>query len=405
MLRIFLTLFAASGLLIQNCSKEKGIIILSNTKKDFIFEIPIEINPRQFQSEHEVIVAQTLEGPETEFVLQKCPSLLYNENSELINTFCTILPKSVPEGKYKISRQKPEPVFSFLKNDKGQLTISEEGKPVLTYNFGKQLKNGVPERYRRSSYIHPVYDLKGNILTDDFPGDHYHHRGLSWMWPKVFINSVRYDLWHIYGQQGELPGLHQVFEKWIVKEAGPICATLAVKNIWELEDHKKIMDEWVYIRTFKASGEIRTIDIKLVLKAHEPVTLEGQNVKGYGGLNFRFAPRKETQITSMFGIEKDSDLKKLPWVDESGKFGFNDYYSGVSIFQHQNNVNFPAGWCLRHYGFLGVAWPGIEPFIMKKGDRLSLRFRILIHQGDSEKSRVESAYSVFEKPPQIKSLE
>ena len=82
-----------------------------------------------------------------------------------------------------------------------------------------QLPEGVPERYRRSSYIHPVYDLKGNILTDDFPGDHYHHRGLSWMWPKVFIDTARYDLWHIYGQAGELEGIHQVFEKWLVKEA------------------------------------------------------------------------------------------------------------------------------------------------------------------------------------------
>lgn len=404
MLRTLLISFVVSGLLLQYCDKNTGIILLSNPEKDSTSEIPLEIDPRFFRSEHNVLTAQAIEDPETEFVLQKCAALFNNGTDYFTHTFCTILPQSAPDGRYRISPTLQSPVFSFLDNGNGQMTIAEAGKPVFTYNYGRQLKDGVPERYRRSSYIHPVYDLMGNILTDDFPDDHYHHRGLSWMWPKVFVNGIRYDLWHIYGMQGELPGIHQVFEKWIIKDTGPICATLAVKNVWELEDNRKVMDEWVYIRTFRACGETRTIDIKLVWKALEPVSIEGQDVKGYGGLNFRFAPRNETTITSLLGREKDSDLKEIPWADESGKFGSNDYFSGVSIFQHQKNADFPAGWCMRHYGFLGVAWPGIDPYKMKKGDRLSLRFRILIHQGNADESRVRLAYRIFKDPPQIKLL-
>ena len=55
-------------------------------------------------------------------------------------------------------------------------------------------------------------------------------------------------------------------------------------------------------------------------------------------------------------------------------------------------------------GFWALPGPGVEPYIMKIGDRLSLSFRILIHQGDSEKSHVKLAYNIFENPPQIKSF-
>lgn len=286
-------------------------------------------------------------------------------------------------------------------NGSGQLTISENKDPVLSYNFGMQLPDSVPKRYRRSTYIHPIYDLKGNVLTDDFPGDHYHHRGLSWMWPKVFIDSVRYDLWHIYGQKDELKGIHQIFDKWTVKEVGPVCATIGVKNIWQLDDGQKVMDEWVYVKVYKAADNARAVDIKLIWKAVTSIGIEGQTKKGYGGLNLRFAPRAETQIYSNLGKEEDSDLKKLPWTDQSAKFGDNSYFSGLSIFQQKDNNNYPAGWCLRHYGFLGVAWPGVDRYNMKPGEILSLSFRIWIHQGDVEEGKVESAFDVFQNPPII----
>jgi len=98
-------------------------------------------------------------------------------------------------------------------------------------------------------------------------------------------------------------------------------------------------------------------------------------------------------------MEKDSDLKRLPWADQSAMFSDNDYFSGISIFQQKENNNYPAGWCLRHYGFLGVAWPGIERYTMEPGESLTLSFRVWIHQGDAEEGKVESAYEVFENPP------
>ena len=219
------------------------------------------------------------------------------------------------------------------------------------------------------------------------------------MWPKIFVDSVRYDLWHIYGPNAEYSGIHQVFEKWLVRETGPIYTNIGAKNIWQLDDGQTVMDEWVYLKIYKTIENARVIDVRIVFKARKHIGIEGQDKKGYGGLNFRFAPREETIITSMNGIEEDSDLKPLPWADQSAKFAGNDYFSGVSIFQKEENKDFPAGWCLRHYGFLGVAWPGVERFVLNSGESITLNFRVLIHDGNVEEGNVEEHYKVFKNPP------
>lgn len=61
------------------------------------------------------------------------------------------------------------------KDEQGTLTLRDGKIDVLTYRFGYQLKTGVDPRYTRSCYIHPLFSLDGQVLTDDFPKDHLHH--------------------------------------------------------------------------------------------------------------------------------------------------------------------------------------------------------------------------------------
>ena len=83
----------------------------------------------------------------------------------------------------------------------------ENGSPVFVYNYGMMLKKGVAEDRTRCCYLHPVYAPNGVILTDDFPEDHPHHRGINWTWPVVTVDGKTYDLWTI-------KGILARFEKW-----------------------------------------------------------------------------------------------------------------------------------------------------------------------------------------------
>jgi hypothetical protein len=277
--------------------------------------------------------------------------------------------------------------FRFEKAEGKYLHLFEGEKPVLTYNYGMLLKEGVPEDRRRSCYIHPVYGLDGEVLTDDFPADHLHHRGLCWVWPRVIVGGKEYDLW-------DIRGVEQRFERWGGEHVCPKCAVFSAEAGWYVGANK-IVSEAVCVQVFPASEKGRAIGVALILQAtKQPVTISGREpVKGYGGFSFRFAPREETVITPPAGKESaDTDLKRNPWADLSAKFAGRETFSGVAIFDHNENPGFPNGWTLRHYGFLGVAWPGLEFHTLKPGEPLTLRYLVYIHRGRAEEGDV-AAYA------------
>ena len=72
--------------------------------------------------------------------------------------------------------------FSWKDLGDGRLELRDAGKPALVYNYGRQLKPGAPEEKRRCCYIFPVYTPAGVSMLDDFPQDHWHHRGPWWRW-------------------------------------------------------------------------------------------------------------------------------------------------------------------------------------------------------------------------------
>ena len=82
--------------------------------------------------------------------------------------------------------------FTLVRNEgAGTALVSEGEVPVLAYNYGDQLAEGIDENRTRSCYVHPLFGLDGEILSDDFPRDHLHHRGVSMMWPR----ASRYAKW------------------------------------------------------------------------------------------------------------------------------------------------------------------------------------------------------------------
>ena len=72
--------------------------------------------------------------------------------------------------------------------------FTEGDTKVLFYQLErKALPDGKAER---SNYFHPLYDLDGNVVTEDFPADHIHHRGIFSAWHQVLLNGKRIqDQW------------------------------------------------------------------------------------------------------------------------------------------------------------------------------------------------------------------
>jgi len=274
----------------------------------------------------------------------------------------------------------------------GRLRILQGDAPALVYNWGEQLKKGVPERYRRSCYCHPVHAPDGTVLTDDFPKDHYHHRGIFWAWPRMQARGKAVQTWH-------LEGIRQQHAGWNKRSADSASATLDVTNDWVLEGGERVGRERIRIVIKEASDVGRAIDFTLTFEAVDgPVELLGAKGKGYGGFCFRFAPRTGTVITTDTGIQKkDSNDGAFKWADLSARFGGKDTMAGAAVFVHPGTPpdRQPRSWTIRHYGFLGPSWPGLEPHTLEPGAPVTLRYRVYVHCGSATDGKVAEAYERY----------
>ena len=288
----------------------------------------------------------------------------------------------------------------FLFEDNGKsLTLLENGKPVLEYRYTRvDPPQGAPEKFWRMSYIHPLYGLDGDILTQDFPDDHYHHRGVFWTWPNCTAGERPMNVW-------EIDGVRQVFDKWITRKATSDAATVAVENVWVFDDDPKPkVREHIQFIVYPSDELGRAIDfhLKFINVCGEVVTIRGAATdnKGYGGFCYRpDKARKPMQFTTARGaIEKDQDQTEYdtPWADCSSIAEPDGSVSGVAIFQHPANPGYPhKGWLFRHYGFLGASYPHNETLTLNPGESLELRYRMYVHRGNAAFGKVAQRFAEY----------
>jgi len=289
--------------------------------------------------------------------------------------------------------------FRFEETD-GQLTLFEDDQPVWVYQ-SKMVDppEGVPEKFRRSSYLHPVYGMDGEVITQDFPSDHYHHRGIYWAWPETAANGRKMDIWTV-------EGAHQIFDQWLPRSEGSDAATFGVENVWVFDDggDPKIRES-VEIKTHAAASKSRALDFTLRFKnvSGEPFTFLGATNKGYGGFNFRpHADNKPMSFTTALGPQKEDTLNvQSPWADVSWTSKKTGNQSGVTIFQHASNPAYPHfGWLLRHYCFNGAAWPHETTYALKPGETLTLKYRLIIHAGTAKQANIKKLFKRYERSSQ-----
>jgi len=276
---------------------------------------------------------------------------------------------------------------------KNTLTIRDGQTDVLVYRFGDQLKAGVDPRYTQSCYIHPLFSLDGQVLTDDSPADHLHHHGLFWTWPVVRVRGLSTATW-----EPKLPRLRQFFVRWLKREAVKDTFLLSIENAWRLDGKETVAKETITLRIHSADRQGRLIDLELAIEAvGGPLEFQGthdQN-KGYGGLCFRSAPvfTGAAMTTNEGPLKEDVVHTPFRWADLSTK------ELGISLFVFPGHPGFPTKWMIRnsYAGLVNISWPGLTPVVLKPGEPVILRYRIYVHRGDVVAGGVGAAYTAYAK--------
>ena len=193
------------------------------------------------------------------------------------------------------------------------------------------------------------------------------------MWPVVVVDGKTYDLWGIHGISAR-------FEKWERKTAGKDHAALAFQDGWYVGD-RKVVQENVTVVAHALAGEQRNLNVTVMLRSVDAaVEISGRpdHNKGYGGaLEIRFAPRSDTKIRTA-GQTDAADGDRIPaaWAELTGNFGGK--VVTTRIIEDPSNPGAPNGWCLRHYGFLGVEYPGLQFRRLDSQAPLAMKFQVAV---------------------------
>jgi len=268
--------------------------------------------------------------------------------------------------------------------------LTEGGKPRFFYQTATKSLDG---NYPRANYVHPLYGLNGEILTEDFPEDHYHHRGIFWTWHQLYVKGKRIaDPWFCEGISWEVSDTNTT-----INDSNAILEA-TVKWLSDSLDQKEVLEENVKITYTKLESDAYslTFDISLIALVDSLELGGSEDAKGYGGFSPRIKLPKDIVFLSN-GTEitpQNLPVQAGPWMNLTGTFDENNP-SGIVIMGEPDHLPSYQGWILRSAKSMqNMAFPGRNPIKLPKGTGLAFRNMILVHKNLSTEE-IESHYLDF----------
>jgi hypothetical protein len=83
-------------------------------------------------------------------------------------------------------------------------------------------------------------------------------------------------------------------------------------------------------------------------------------------------------------------------VDYSGILGGQP--TGIAIVDHPQNPRIPTPWYIIRSAEMSFFTPALlcyEPMLLRAGERIALRYRVLVHQGRWDSGRLRREYERF----------
>lgn len=284
--------------------------------------------------------------------------------------------------------------LTWTSNDDG-ITLSDGDHTIYHYQRETKSLNG---EYPRAHYLHPVYGLFGEIMTEDFPADHFHQRGIFWTWHQIIIeNQPVADGWTCTGIEWKVQNTNTQVKDGV--------ASLESKVEWICQPPSEnspvpCIEENSIIK-YKSVGEAKIFDFEIILNALRPGTKIGgsEDVKGYGGFSARIWLPDDLKFSNRDGmvIPQNEPIEGGPWIDMQGTFdqtGKNK--SGVTIMNHPDNPTPFGGWILRKKNSMqNAVFPGREAYPIHVGQPLLLNYRLIIHPPNWDTRQIESLYEDY----------
>jgi hypothetical protein len=304
-------------------------------------------------------------------------------------------------GLWCAERSTPSPASAGLRAEQKEdgVLILEGEKAVFFYQRATKSLEG---KFPRANYLHPLYDLDGNVLTEDFPKDHFHHRGIFWAWHQLRADGRK------AGDSWETRDFVWDVRDVAISTPDERSLVLKARVLWisSLQPGggvpKPLVEETTTITVHRATRGNRMIDFDIRLLALEKNLMIGgsEDEKGYGGFSARIRIPRNARFAGRNGAvePKVNAVEAGPWMDLSGCFDASDTQSGVAILTHPSLPVFPPPWILRgEPGMQNAVYPGRQAVPFSSIKPTELRYRLVIHRGDAGQARIDQLQREYER--------
>jgi len=294
------------------------------------------------------------------------------------------------------------PAWRWEKKEGASLALVGPDGPLWRFLYGPDLD--IP-------YFHPLSTADGRTLTWDKPPDHIWHHGLWFCWK--FINGVNY--WEIDAKAGRPDGktswsnvdigigageTARIAMDLAYRPAGEASPVLAEKRVIEV---RPLDAEGVYAMDwtcdFQAVGKV------ILDRTPLPGEPGGQSWGGYSGLSLRLAGGMEERLA----MTDEGPVGETPDGRYRGRHAALDYSGvlagkavGVAILDHPANPRVPTPWYVIRSAEMSFFSPAILCYgsiKLRPGERMTLRYRVIVHPGRWDVARLKAAYEEFSKRP------
>jgi len=261
--------------------------------------------------------------------------------------------------------------------------------------------------------LYPVIGPGGKGVTRSYPftppeengtNDHPHHQSF-WMNHGI-VNGVDFWASNRNDKTGSVPHIAQRGDARVSGDGSAV--TIVTDNDWMNGDQRVCED----VRTLKfgsGPGKSRWIDFSITIKATDGDVTFGDTKEGSFAVrvadSMRVDAKQGGKITSSDGLSDGQAWgRPAAWVDYTGPV--DGEITGIAIMSHPQSFRAKPIWHVRTYGLFATNpfgkkdFPNADeieqgPVTIKKGESLTLRYRVWLHEGATNKDAIEKVFREF----------
>ena len=260
----------------------------------------------------------------------------------------------------------------------------------------------------------PVIGPTGKAVTRSYPlgppdkngtDDHRHHQSL-WM-THGDVNGI--DFWgsNINDDKGDT-GPHIAQRELVKAETRGETAQIVTRNDW-MNGDKRVCEDERTLSFGQGPDQSRWIDFAITIKATDGDVTFGDTKEGSFAVRMADSMRVDAKsggriINSEGQTDGEAWGQPARWVDYTGPVDGETV--GVAIMSHPKGFRPTPRWHVRSYGLFAANPFGQKDFphpeaarqgevTLKKGESLTLHYRVWLHRGETERAAIEKAFEEF----------